>query len=125
MCWSSWWNAAPAKIFMGDTGSLAIGTGLACLGLATNTQLLLPIITGIFVLETISVVIQIVGYRWMKQRRIFRMDTFHHHFELKGWPETTVIVRFWIISGFLVAIALGIFYADFVEISDFREAVTP
>ena len=120
-----WWNAAPAKIFMGDTGSLAIGTALGCLGLATNTQLLLPIISGIFVLETISVVVQIVGYRWMNQRRIFRMAPFHHHFELHGWPETTVIVRFWIISGFFVAIALGIFYADFVEVSDLREVFTP
>ena len=77
-----WWNSAPAKIFMGDTGSLAIGTALACLALATNTQLLLPIIGGIFVLETISVVVQIIGYRWMNKRRIFRMAPFHHHFEL-------------------------------------------
>jgi len=120
-----WWNSAPAKIFMGDTGSLAIGTALACLALATNTQLLLPIIGGIFVLETISVVVQIIGYRWMNKRRIFRMAPFHHHFELLGWPETTVIVRFWIISGFCVAIALGIFYADFVEIADFRGAELP
>ncbi|MEC8974515.1 MAG: phospho-N-acetylmuramoyl-pentapeptide-transferase [Actinomycetota bacterium] len=120
-----WWNAAPAKIFMGDTGSLAIGTALACLALATNTHLLLPIIGGIFVLETLSVIIQVLGFRLMNRRRIFRMAPFHHHFELLGWPETTVIVRFWIIGGFFVAIALGLFYADFVEVSDLRGAVLP
>jgi phospho-N-acetylmuramoyl-pentapeptide-transferase len=120
-----WWNAAPAKIFMGDTGSLAIGTALACLALATNTHLLLPIVGGIFVLETLSVIIQVAGFRLMNKRRIFRMAPFHHHFELLGWPETTVIVRFWIIGGFFVAIALGLFYADFVEVSDLRGAGLP
>jgi phospho-N-acetylmuramoyl-pentapeptide-transferase len=120
-----WWNAAPAKIFMGDTGSLAIGTALACLALATNTHLLLPIIGGIFVLETLSVIIQVAGFRLMNKKRIFRMAPFHHHFELLGWPETTVIVRFWIIGGFFVAIALGLFYADFVEVSDLRGVGLP
>jgi phospho-N-acetylmuramoyl-pentapeptide-transferase len=120
-----WWNAAPAKIFMGDTGSLAIGTALACLALSTNTHLLLPIIGGIFVLETFSVIIQVAGFRLMNKRRIFRMAPFHHHFELLGWPETTVIVRFWIIGGFFVAIALGLFYADFVEVSDLRGVGLP
>lgn len=120
-----WWNAAPAKIFMGDTGSLAIGTALACLALATNTHLLLPIVGGIFVLETLSVIIQVAGFRLMNKKRIFRMAPFHHHFELLGWPETTVIVRFWIIGGFFVAIALGLFYADFVEVSDLRGAGLP
>ena len=120
-----WWNAAPAKIFMGDTGSLAIGTALACLALATNTHLLLPIIGGIFVLETLSVIIQVLGFRLMNRKRIFRMAPFHHHFELLGWPETTVIVRFWIIGGFFVAIALGLFYADFVEVSDLRGVALP
>ncbi len=119
-----WWNAAPAQIFMGDTGSLAIGTGLACLALATNTHLLLPIIGGIFVIETLSVIVQILVFR-STGRRVFRMAPVHHHFELLGWPETTVIVRFWIIGGFLTAVALGIFYADFVEISDLAEVVAP
>ncbi|GIS39653.1 MAG: hypothetical protein Ct9H90mP11_09730 [Acidimicrobiales bacterium] len=105
---------------------LAIGTAFGVFkGLATNTQLFFLSFPGVFVLETISVVVQIVGYRWMNQRRIFRMAPFHHPFELHGWPETTVIVRFWIISGFFVAIALGIFYADFVEVSDLREVFTP
>ncbi len=119
-----WWNAAPAQIFMGDTGSLALGTGLACLALATKTDLLLPIIGGLFVLETVSVVIQIVAFR-SSGRRVFRMAPMHHHFELLGWPETRVIIRFWIITGFLTAVGLGIFYADFVDVTDIAEIVAP
>jgi phospho-N-acetylmuramoyl-pentapeptide-transferase len=111
-----WWNAAPARIFMGDTGSLAIGTGLACLALTTNTHLLLPIIGGLFVLEAASVILQVFYFRVLG-RRIFRMAPFHHHFELLGWPETTVIIRFWIIASFFVAIGLGLFLADFISIN--------
>ncbi len=109
-----WWNAAPAQIFMGDTGSLAIGTGLAALSLATNTQLLLPIIAGLFAMETLSVIIQVL---WFKRfhRRVFKMAPIHHHFELAGWPETTVIVRLWIVSGLCTAIGLGLFYADAIK----------
>ena len=107
-----WWNAAPAQIFMGDTGSLAIGTGLAALALATNTHLLLPVVGGLFVMETVSVILQIGSFRLFGGRRVFRMAPVHHHFELGGWPETTVIVRFWIISGLCTAVGLGLFYAD-------------
>lgn len=110
-----WWNAAPARIFMGDTGSLAIGAGLAALALSTNTILLLPIIGGLFVMETVSVILQVGSFR-MFGRRIFRMAPLHHHFELSGWPETTVIIRLWIVAGLFVALALGIYYADFVRI---------
>lgn len=117
-----WWNAAPAQIFMGDTGSLAIGTALACLALATNTALLLPIIGGLFVLETLSVILQVASFR-LFGRRVFRMAPFHHHFELAGWPETTVIVRFWMLAGFLTALGLGFFYADWVSIADVQELV--
>ncbi|MGH9280491.1 MAG: phospho-N-acetylmuramoyl-pentapeptide-transferase, partial [Acidimicrobiales bacterium] len=92
-----WWNAAPAKIFMGDTGALAIGAALAGLALSMNTQLLLPIVGGLFVMITLSVVIQVLAFQ-MFGRRVFRMAPIHHHFELLGWPETTVIVRFWILS---------------------------
>jgi phospho-N-acetylmuramoyl-pentapeptide-transferase len=109
-----WWNAAPARIIMGDTGSLSIGTGLACLGLSMNVQLLLPVIGGLFVLVTLSVVIQVISFR-MFHRRVFLMAPLHHHFELKGWPETTVTVRFWIFSGLCVALGLGLFYADFLS----------
>ena len=110
-----WWNAAPARIFMGDTGSLAIGTGLASLALATNTHLLLPIIAGLFVAETLSVILQVGSFRLFKGKRVLRMAPVHHHFELGGWPETTVIVRFWIISGLCTAVGLGLFYADSIR----------
>jgi phospho-N-acetylmuramoyl-pentapeptide-transferase len=110
-----WWNAAPARIFMGDAGSLAIGGGLAALALSTNTVLLLPIIGGVFVMETVSVVLQIGSFR-MFGRRIFRMAPLHHHFELAGWPETTVIIRLWIVAGLFTALGLGLYYADFVSL---------
>jgi phospho-N-acetylmuramoyl-pentapeptide-transferase len=109
-----WWNAAPARLFMGDTGALAIGTLLAALGLQMNLDLLLPIIAGLFVVETLSVVAQIMSYR-IFHRRVFRMAPLHHHFELLGWPETTVIVRLWIMAGLCTALALGLFYADFIS----------
>ncbi len=107
-----WWNAAPAQIFMGDTGALAIGSGLAALSLSTSTHLLLPIIGGLFVVETVSVILQIIVFHRLGGRRLFRMAPIHHHFELTGWPETTVIVRLWIMSGLCTAIGLGIFYRD-------------
>jgi len=108
-----WWNAAPARIFMGDTGSLGIGTGIAVLALLENVDLLLPVIGGLYVLETLSVIIQVGSFR-MLGRRVFRMAPFHHHFELLGWPETTVIVRFWILAGLFTSLSLGVFYADFL-----------
>ncbi len=111
-----WWNAAPARIFMGDTGSLAIGAGLACLALTTNTLLLLPIVGGLFVTETMSVILQVASFRLFGGRRIFRMAPIHHHFEQLGWPETTVVIRFWILAGLLTALALGMYYADIVSI---------
>jgi len=111
-----WWNANPARIIMGDTGALAIGTGLAALALTTSTALLLPIIGGLFVLETLSVIIQVAAFQ-LFGRRVFRMAPIHHHFELGGWPETTVIVRFWIMAGFFTALGLGFYYADFLRIA--------
>jgi phospho-N-acetylmuramoyl-pentapeptide-transferase len=110
-----WWNAAPAKIFMGDTGSLAVGTGLGALGLLMNLDLLLPIIGGLFVAVTLSVILQVLSFR-LFGRRIFLMAPFQHHFELRGWPETTVIIRFWILAGLLAMLGLGIFYGDFLKI---------
>jgi phospho-N-acetylmuramoyl-pentapeptide-transferase len=110
-----WWNAAPAQIFMGDTGSLAIGAALATLALSTNTVLLLPIIGGLFVMETLSVIIQVASFQ-TTGKRVFRMAPLHHHFELGGWPETTVIVRLWIVAGLCTALAIGLFYADFLRI---------
>jgi phospho-N-acetylmuramoyl-pentapeptide-transferase len=108
-----WWNAAPARIFMGDTGSLALGGLFGGLAMVTNTQLLLIVLGGLFVIETTSVILQVIAFRGFG-RRIFRMSPIHHHFELLGWPEDTVIVRFWIIAGLCVAVGLGLFYYDFI-----------
>jgi phospho-N-acetylmuramoyl-pentapeptide-transferase len=108
-----WWNAAPARIFMGDTGSLALG-GLVCgLSIVTRTELLLVIIGGVFVVEALSVSLQILVFR-ATRRRLFRMAPFHHHFELAGWAETTVIIRFWLLGAMCCAIGLGIFYSEWL-----------
>ena len=110
-----WWNAPPAQIFMGDTGSLALGAGLATLCLTLNTQLLLPIVEALFVFETVSVIAQVGSFR-LFHRRVLRMAPIHHRFELGGWPETTVIIRFWLLALMSVtAVALGLYYADFVS----------
>jgi phospho-N-acetylmuramoyl-pentapeptide-transferase len=109
-----WWNAPPAAIFMGDAGSLALGAAFATLALTTDTMLLLPLLGGLFVMETASVIIQVASFR-LRRKRVFRMAPLHHHFELGGWPETTVIIRFWVIAGLCTAVALGIYYADFLS----------
>ncbi|HUH07239.1 MAG TPA: phospho-N-acetylmuramoyl-pentapeptide-transferase [Egibacteraceae bacterium] len=109
-----WWNAHPAKIFMGDTGSLGIGGLLAALAVLTETELLLVILGGLFVVITLSVIIQVFSFR-VFGRRVFKMAPLQHHFELSGWEETTIIVRFWIISGLAVAFGLGLFYAECVN----------
>jgi phospho-N-acetylmuramoyl-pentapeptide-transferase len=108
-----WWNAAPARIFMGDTGALSLGGLFGALAITTNTQLLLVIMGGLFVIEAMSVILQVISFRGFG-RRIFRMSPIHHHFELAGWPEFTVIVRFWIVAGLCVAVGLGLYYADFL-----------
>ena len=110
-----WWNAEPAQIIMGDAGALAIGAGLAAMALVTNTHLLLPVIGGIYVIETLSVIIQVASFR-IFHRRVFRMAPIHHHFRLLGWPESTVIVRFWILAAMATAISVAIFYADYLSI---------
>lgn len=108
-----WWNAAPARIFMGDTGSLAIGAAVAGLALIMNLHLLLPIIAALFVAEALSVIVQVFAFQ-VFHRRVFRMAPFHHHFELGGWPETTVIVRLWLVAGMCAAVGLGAFYSDYL-----------
>ncbi len=104
-----WWNAPPAKIFMGDTGSLALGGAIAGLAIITRTELLLLLLGGLFVIITLSVVIQVGSYK-LTHKRVFRMAPLQHHFELAGWAETTIVVRFWLIAGMFVALGLGIFY---------------
>ncbi len=109
-----WWNASPAAIFMGDTGSLSLGSALAGLAILTRTELLAVVLGGIFVLETLSVMIQVGYFKATKGRRVFRMAPLHHHFEMLGWEQVTVVIRFWIITGLFVATGLGIFYAEWV-----------
>jgi len=109
-----WWNASPAKIFMGDTGSLALGGALAGIAIVTRTELLLIVLGGLFVIETLSVIIQIAFFK-ATRKRVFNMAPIHHHFELAGWVENTVIVRFWIVAGLAVAFGLGVFYAEFLS----------
>ena len=114
-----WWNASPARIFMGDTGSLALGGALAGIAMTTRTELLLIVLGGLFVVETISVILQVAVFRGF-HRRLFNMAPVHHHFKLAGWNENTVIVRFWIIAGLAVAFGLGVFYAEFLSQGSLR-----
>ncbi len=110
-----WWNAAPAQIIMGDTGSMAIGAAVGGLALLTRTQLLLPILGGLYVIETLSVIAQVISFRGFG-KRVLRMSPIHHHFEVGGWPEFTVTVRFWLFAGLCAAVGLGLFYADFLRL---------
>lgn len=100
---------------MGDTGAMALGGLMGALAVVTNTQLLLVVLGGLFVIETTSVMVQVVAFRGFG-RRVFRMTPIHHHFELAGWPEFTVIVRFWIVTGLCVAVGIGLFYTDFLAL---------
>ena len=101
-----WYNAPPAKIFMGDTGSLSLGGSLAAVAIIVKHEIVLAIIGGLFVLETLSVIIQVVSFK-LTGKRVFRMAPIHHHFEKKGWPESTVVIRFWIIAIILALIGLA------------------
>ena len=109
-----WWNASPAAIFMGDTGSLSLGSALAGFAILTRTELLLVILGGLFLLETLSVILQVGFFKVSRGKRIFRMAPLHHHFEMLGWEQVTVVIRFWIITGLFVATGLGVFYAEWV-----------
>lgn len=114
-----WWNANPARIMMGDVGSLALGGALAGLAIMSRTELLMAVIAGLFVLETMSVLLQMSYFKLTRRltgtgRRIFRIAPIHHHFEHLGWDEITVVIRFWIIGGMCVATGLGIFYASWL-----------
>ena len=108
-----WWNASPARIFMGDTGALALGGALAGLSIVSRTEVLTAIIGGMFVLVALSDVIQI-GFFKLTGRRVFKMAPLHHHFELSGWGEVTIVIRFWLIAGIFVALGVGNFYAEWV-----------
>jgi phospho-N-acetylmuramoyl-pentapeptide-transferase len=110
-----WWNAEPAKIFMGDTGSLSLGGALAGMAIFTRTELLLVILGGLLVIEVMSVILQVGYFKVTKGRRLFKMSPIHHHFELLNWAQVTIVMRFWIIAGLFVAGGLGIFYAEWVS----------
>ena len=109
-----WWNAEPAKIFMGDTGSLSLGGALAGMAIFTRTELLLVILGGLLVIEVMSVILQVGFFKLTKGRRLFKMSPIHHHFELLNWAQVTIVMRFWIIAGLFVSAGLGIFYAEWV-----------
>ncbi|GIH19055.1 phospho-N-acetylmuramoyl-pentapeptide-transferase [Rugosimonospora africana] len=109
-----WWNASPARIFMGDTGSMALGGLIGGLAISTRTELLLLVMGLLFVIITMSLIIQIISFR-TTGKRVFRMSPLHHHFELAGWSEVNIVIRFWIIAGIGVTVALGLFYGDFLR----------
>jgi len=109
-----WWNATPAQIFMGDTGSLALGGAIAGLAITTRTDLLLLLLGGLFVFITLSVIVQVASFR-ITGKRVFLMAPIQHHFELRGWAEVTIVIRFWIIAGLCVGLGLGAFYAEWLS----------
>jgi phospho-N-acetylmuramoyl-pentapeptide-transferase len=114
-----WWNASPAKIFMGDTGSLSLGGAVAGFGVMTRTELLVLVLGGLFVIITASVILQVGWFKVTRRtagvgKRLFRMAPLQHHFEMLGWEQVNVVIRFWIISGLCVATGLGLFYAEWV-----------
>ena len=109
-----WWNTNPAQVFMGDTGSMGIGGAIAALAILTHTELLLLLIGGLFIIETGSVILQRIYFKITKGKRIFLMSPIHHHFELKGWAEVTVVVRFWLIAGLFVVVGVGAFYGEWL-----------
>ncbi len=108
-----WWNAAPARIFMGDTGSLALGGIIAGVSVTSRTEVLAVVLGALFVAEVSSVVLQILAFR-TTGRRVFRMAPFHHHFELQGWAETTVIVRFWLLTAIACGLGVSLFYSEWL-----------
>ena len=109
-----WWNASPAKIFMGDVGSLALGGAIAGIAITLRTQMLLAVLGSLFVIITLSVIIQTTYFKLSGGKRVFKMAPLQHHFELLGWGEVTIVIRFWIIAGMGVAAGLGLFYGQWV-----------
>ena len=110
-----WWNTSPAQIMMGDTGAFGLGGAFAALAILSRTELLLVLIGGLFVIVTMSVILQRTYFKLTKGKRIWRASPLHHHFEMKGWGEVTIVVRFWIISGLFVALGVGLFYLEWLS----------
>jgi phospho-N-acetylmuramoyl-pentapeptide-transferase len=109
-----WYNASPAEVFMGDTGSFALGGAIAGFAIVTGTELLLPLIAAIFVIEVLSLIIQVVSFK-RTGRRVFLIAPIHHHFEMKAWSETKIMVRFWIVCAIFCATGFALFYRDFLR----------
>jgi phospho-N-acetylmuramoyl-pentapeptide-transferase len=109
-----WWNTSPAQIFMGDTGSLALGGGMAALAIMSRTEMLFVLMGGLFVIITLSVIAQVGSFK-LTGRRVLRMAPLHHHFEMGGWQEVTIVVRFWLIQGLCTSAALALFYAEWIR----------
>ena len=109
-----WWNTSPARIFMGDTGSLALGGAMAALAVMMRVEILFLLLGGLFVLITLSVVAQVGSFK-LTGKRVLRMAPLHHHFEMLGWPEVLIVVRFWLIQGLCLAAALSFFYAEWIR----------
>jgi len=109
-----WYNAFPAEVFMGDTGSFALGGGIAGFAIVTGTEILLPLIAGIFVIEVMSLIIQVVSFK-RTGKRVFLIAPIHHHFEMKAWSETKIMVRFWVVCAIFCASGFALFYRDFLH----------
>jgi len=117
-----WYNAFPADVFMGDTGSLALGGAVAAFAVFTKTELLLPLVGGVFVVEALSVIIQVISFK-RTGRRVFLMAPIHHHFEMKAWSETKIMVRFWILAALCAGAAFVLFYLRFDQYQDIANVV--
>jgi len=109
-----WWNTAPAEIFMGDTGAFGLGGLIAAMAIILKQEILLIVIGGLFVIEALSVIIQVIWFKIFK-RRVFKMAPIHHHFELLGWPEIKIIIRFWVVSILFAGVGFFIYYLKFVD----------
>ena len=114
-----WYNAFPAEVIMGDTGSMALGGAIGAFAIMMKSEVLLVLIGGIFLIEALSVMLQVASFKWFK-RRIFLMAPIHHHFEMKAWSETKIMVRFWIVTGILCAAAFALYYRNFRDFFDAR-----
>lgn len=110
-----WWNAPKAKVFMGDTGSMAIGGVIAAMAILTHTELLMILIAGVFIIASGSVILQRYYFKLTHGKRLFLMSPFHHHLEMRGWPESTIVIRMWIIGGILAASGMGLFYVEWLS----------
>ncbi|GAA4487386.1 phospho-N-acetylmuramoyl-pentapeptide-transferase [Microbacterium panaciterrae] len=112
-----WWNAPQAKVFMGDVGSMAIGGVIAALAILTRTELLLILLAGVFIIAPASVIVQLTYFKLTRGKRLFLQSPFHHHLEMRGWPEATIVVRMWIIAGLLAVSAFGLFYVEWLRLT--------